>query len=139
MSKDEKVLAVVLRLAGLLALTAVFPAVMPFRWMVTVHTWLGLGELPDVTIMHYLTRSLSMMYALHGALVVYVSLDVRRFMPVIRFLAAASIFFGVGMLALDCIVALPPAWIIGEGPFIVALGGVLLWLAGRAERSRGPD
>jgi len=139
MNKHERTLTVALRLAGLLALTAIFPAVMPFRWMVETHAWLGLGELPDVPIMHYLTRSLSMMYAVHGALVCYVSTDVRRFMPVIRFLVVVSILFGIGMLVLDCTIKLPPAWIIGEGPFIVALGVLLLWLAGRAERSRGPD
>ncbi|NQU23545.1 MAG: hypothetical protein HQ567_19870 [Candidatus Nealsonbacteria bacterium] len=129
MTKNERTLAVVLRLAGLLALTAIFPAVMPFRWMVTIHAWLDLGELPDVPITHYLTRSLSMMYAVHGALVVYVSTDVRRFMPVIRFLVVVSILFGIGMLVLDCMVGLPLAWIIGEGPFIVALGVLLLWLS----------
>jgi len=34
--------------------------------------------------MGYLTRSLSAMYALHGALVFLVSLDVRRFLPVVK-------------------------------------------------------
>ena len=134
MNKHEKTLTIVLRLAGLLALTAIFPAVMPFGWMVATHAWLGLGELPDLPIVHYLTRSLAMMYAVHGALVCYVSTDVRRCMPVIRFLVTVIILFGIGMLVLDCMIGLPPAWIIGEGPLIVALGVLLLWLAGRAER-----
>ena len=73
--------------------------------------------------------------AVHGALVVYVSTDVRRFLPVIRFLVVVSILFGIGMLVLDCMVGLPPAWIIGEGPCLIALGVLLLWLVNRARRS----
>jgi hypothetical protein len=57
-------------------------------------------------------------------------MDVRRYLPVVRFLAVLSIVFGAGMLVLDIAVGMPLPWIIGEGPSIIILGGVLLWLAG---------
>ena len=69
------------------------------------------------------------MYAVHGALVFYVSLDVRRFLPVVKCISLLGIAFGMGMIALDVAVAMPWYWILGEGPLIAILGGVLLWLA----------
>ncbi|NUQ65632.1 MAG: hypothetical protein HUU20_24445 [Pirellulales bacterium] len=131
MNRSEKALVVLLRLGGILLLTAVIPAVMPFAWMKDIHRFLGMGELPEGPIVGYLTRSLSALYAYHGALVYFVSLDVRRYLSVVKCLAVLSILFGLGMLVLDFLVAMPPLWILGEGPAIALLGGVLLWLAGR--------
>jgi hypothetical protein len=135
MNRPEKVLVVLLRLAGVLLLTAVIPAVMPFAWMKDIHRALGMGELPEGPIMGYLTRSLSAMYAMHGALVFFVSLNVRRYLPVVKFLAVLGVIFGTGMLVLDVMVGMPPSWIAGEGPFIIVLGGIMLWLSGRVQQS----
>lgn len=126
-----------LRIAGVLLLTAVGAAVMPFEWMRNIHRLLGMGELPEGPVVHYLTRSLSAMYALHGALVVFVSFDVRRYLPLVKFLLILGIAFGFGMLALDIAAGMPAAWTAGEGPFIVALSGVMLWLARRVTVSPG--
>ena len=79
MNRSEKVLVVLLRVGGVLVLTAVIPALMPFGWMKDIHRLLGMGELPEGPIMGYLTRSLSAMYAFHGALIFFISLDVRRY------------------------------------------------------------
>lgn len=133
MNRPEKVLVMLMRLAGVLLLTALIPAVMPFAWMKDIHRALGMGELPEGPIMGYLTRSLSAMYAMHGALVFFVSLDIRRYLPVVKCLAVLGIIFGSGMLVLDIVVGMPPRWIAGEGPFIIVLGGVMLWLAGRVQ------
>jgi len=130
----EKTLVGVLRLTGGLLLVAVGAVFMPFGWMAAIHRWLGLGELPNTPMVGYLTRSLSALYAVHGALVLYLSFDVRRYLPVVRCLAVLGIAFGVGMIGLDCAVGLPPAWVVGEGPFIIALGTALLWLAARTGR-----
>lgn len=129
----EKTLVVLLRISAVVLLTALVPAVMPFAWMKEIHQWLGMGELPEGPIIGYLTRSLSAMYAMHGALVLFVSLDVRRFLPVVKCLAVLGIVFGVGMIALDVVVEMPLSWVLCEGPFIIILGSVLLWLAGRIQ------
>jgi hypothetical protein len=127
----EKALMILLRIAGLISLSALAASVMPFAWMMDIHRFLGMGELPEGPIIGYLTRSLSAMYALHGAIVLFVSWDVRRYLPLVKCLAVLAIAFGAGMLWLDVTVGMPPAWTACEGPFFVVLGGVMLWLAGR--------
>jgi hypothetical protein len=131
MSRHEKALVVLLQICGVVLLTALVPAVMPFAWMDAIHRALGLGRLPDAPIVGYLTRSVSAFYALHGVLVCYCSFDVRRYLPVVKCLAAACMLFGAGMLVLDVLVGMPLVWILGEGPSIIILGGVMLWLASR--------
>lgn len=133
MNGYERVLVVLMRISAVVLLTALVPTVMPFAWMKEIHRWLGMGELPEGPIVGYLTRSLSAMYAMHGALVLFVSTDVRRFLPVVKCLAALGIVFGSGMLAIDVVVGMPLPWTVCEGPFVIVLGGVLLWLTGRIQ------
>jgi hypothetical protein len=131
----ERALVILLRVSGLVLLTALFTAVMPFTWMDEIHRRLGLGELPDLPIMGYLTRSLSAMYALHGALVFFVSLDVRRYLPVVKCVFVLGILFGFGMLVLDQAVGMPRRWAYCEGPSIIILSGILLSLASRVPQA----
>ncbi len=139
MNRYEMALVVILRGSAIILLTALIPAVMPFAWMQEIHRLLGMGELSEGPIMSYLTRSLSAMYALHGALVLFISFDIRRYVPVVKCLAWLGIVFGVGMLVLDLSVGMPPRWTTCEGPSIIVLGGVLLWLASRvATTEAGP-
>ena len=104
---------------------------MPFAWMNMIHQQTGLGELPHVPIVGYLTRSISALYALHGALLVFLAGDVRRYLPVVRFLAVAGVVFGALMVGIDCAVGMPQPWTVAEGPFVVVFGAVILWLTGR--------
>ena len=110
----EKALAWLLRISAVVLLTALVPAVMPFAWMQEIHRSLAMGELPEGPIIGYLTRSLSAMYAMHGALLFFVSCDVRRFLPVVKCLAVLAVF-GIGMLVLDVVVGMPLSWVVGEG------------------------
>ncbi len=132
----EKALVILLRISGVILLTALIPAVMPFVWMQEIHRWLGLGELPRGPIIGYLTRSLSLMYAAHGAMICFVSFNVRRFLPFVRFLAILSIGFGSGMIVLDVAVGMPVYWIIGEGPLVIPLGIAILLLARRIPETK---
>lgn len=125
----ERVLVVLMRVASGMMLLALGAVVMPFAWMDGVHRNLGLGPLPDTTIVHYLTRSASALYAAYGAVMLFLSFDVRRYRPVILFKAATGVVFGIGMLALDVAVGMPWHWTVGEGPFIIALGATVFWLA----------
>ena len=112
----------------LMALGAV---VMPFEGMNVIHKQMEMGNLPQVPIVGYLTRSISALYALHGALLIFLAGDVRRYLPVVRFLAVTGAAFGVVMLGIDCAVGMPLPWKLGEGPFVVMLSAVILWLTGR--------
>jgi len=138
MNRSEKALVLILRVAAILLLTALVPSVMPSAWMQDIHRQLGMGELPEGPIVGYLTRSLSAMYAMHGALVFFVSLDLRRYLPVVKWLAILGIMFGMGMLVLDVLVGMPLPWTLCEGPFVIFLGGVLLWLANQVREKPAP-
>jgi hypothetical protein len=125
----EKTLVVLMRVASVMMLLALGAVVMPFAWMDGVHRSAGMGPLPDATIVHYLTRSASALYAAYGAVVLFLSFDVRRYRPVILFKAVIGMVIGVVMLALDIAVGMPWHWTLGEGPFIIVLGGTMFWLA----------
>jgi hypothetical protein len=127
----ERMLVLLLRASAVLLLTAALAAVMPFAWMDAIHGWLGLGRLPDQPIVGYLTRSLSLLYAMHGALLWYLSCDVRQWRPFIQFLALVSVVFGASLTVLDVAVGLPLPWILGEGPGVIVSGLLMLGLAAR--------
>jgi hypothetical protein len=64
-------------------------------------------------------------------LLVFLASDVRRYLPVVRFLGMAGAVFGAVMLAIDCGVGMPLPWTVCEGPLVAALSAVILWLTGR--------
>jgi len=134
----ERVLVIMLRVSGIALLTAVVPAVMPHSWMDGIHRSMDLGELPVMPIVGYLTRSLSALYALHGALVFFVSLDVRRYLPVIKCLFLLGFLFGLGMVVLDQAVHMPTPWACCEGPLIIILCAFALWLTSKVPQAQ-PD
>ena len=131
MNPNERIFVWLLRLGGVVMLTALGAVVMPFGWMNSIHRQVGLGELPNVPIVGYLTRSISAFYALHGALLVFLASDVRRYLPVVRFLAVAGAVFGAMMLAIDCVVEMPLSWTVAEGPYVIVLSAVVLWFSGK--------
>lgn len=136
MNRYEKTLVVLLRLDAIILLTALFPAMMPFAWMQEIHRSLGMGELPEGPILGYLTRSLSVMYAMFGEMELFVSLDVRRYLPFVKFVAVLEILFGPWMAALDVVVGMPLMWRICEGPYVFLLGCLVLWLTGHVQGNR---
>src|SRR5262245_10681425 len=106
-SSAERALAWSLRLAaGLLLLAGPF-AFMPHDWMSAVHEWLGLGPLPELPIVGYLTRSVSALYAFYGVITLWISRDVRRYGPLIDMLGIGNVVFGGFMLLLDRLVTMP--------------------------------
>ena len=70
---------------------------------------------------------------MHGAVLFFVSLDVRRFLPVVKFVAVLTILFGLWLIALDVVVGMPVLWIAAEGPSLFFLYCVVLWLTGHVE------
>ena len=75
-------------------------------------------------------RTRSGLYALHRTLLVFLAQDVRRYLPVVRFLAMTGAVFGAMMLAIDCAVGMPLPWTACEGPYVVPLSAVILCLTG---------
>ena len=89
MIKADRLLRIILFLAGLSMLGGLVGVFMPTAWMATTHEWLGLGHFPDTPVVEYLARGLSIMYVLLGVLFVALSTDVRRFGPVITTMVIA--------------------------------------------------
>jgi hypothetical protein len=133
MPTADRALFFLLRFNAILTLLAAPCALLPFAWMDTVHRdWLGLGPLPDALITRYMARSLSLAYALHGTIVLFLTLDWERYRPIAPVLGWLHISFGCAMLAVDLDTGLPWWWVVGEGPFLVADGVLILLLYRRA-------
>ncbi len=126
-SRDRTVIFL-LRITGIAMLTALVFCVCPFSWMQAIHERMGLGTLPDLPIVRYLTRSLSGMYAYLGALLLYLAGDVRRHRGTLLFLSVTGLFFSVGIIVLDSAVGMPLFWTVTEGPLTLLLCAILLFL-----------
>lgn len=129
-----------LGLFGTVDLLATAAVVMPGEWMRAVHALCGLGEFPDGPLPLYLARSTSMLYAFHGAILWCLSTDVRRYQPVIRFLAAGTILCGLILIPIDLAAGIPSWWTWTEGPSFAVSGAWLLAWTSRMnslDRSHG--
>ena len=135
MTKQERLLRLILQVIGSAALLAVFAVLMPYSCMNAIHQGLGMGELPSEPIVGYLARSTSALYALFGGLLWVMSCDLRRHRLALCYLGVAVVLFGLTLLAVDLLEGMPLWWSLGEGPFNIAFGIVILVLG----RHIGPD
>ena len=128
MQPSERWLVYLLRFGGVLLGSALFAVFLPDGWMAATHRRLGLGEYPDAPLTSYMTRSLSALYAFHGGLLLALSTDVRRFRPVLRFFAWATVGLGLALVAIDSLAPMPTWWQLVEGPWVVLTGALILYL-----------
>ncbi len=128
MSRAEWWLVFVLRTSASVLLLATVAVFLPFRTMAEINDALTLAPVDDTPLFNYLTRSVSALYVLMGVLILYLSFDVRRHAPVVKFVGWANLLLGMFLLALDLSIGLPWFWVVSEGPPVMALGLVILWL-----------
>ncbi|HVA51848.1 MAG TPA: hypothetical protein VNH11_36235 [Pirellulales bacterium] len=124
----ERWLRRLLRALGVWDLLALGAVVMPQAWMAAVHAWLGMGTLPHAPVVDYLARSASLMYAQHALVFLFLSGDVRRYRPLIHFMAVVAMVSGGIMLAIDLVAAIPLFWTLIEGPGYIVLALAVLAL-----------
>jgi hypothetical protein len=117
-------------LAG--AAVAVF---LPWEAMDAIHAEMGLGRMPHAPIVDYLARSLSLIYASMAPLCGFLARDVLKHREIIAFQAVVKCIGGIGLLALDLAIGMPPFWTACEGPLIMALSVAVLLLV----RGLAPD
>jgi len=131
----EKILIWILRIGGVMTALAIPTALLPASTMAEIHAWLGLGSFPDQPITDYMARSLSLMYGLHGVLLLVISTDVRRYRKLLGWLAGLTAALGLALLAVDLNAGMPASWTWSEGPpaFLIAL--VMLYLRRSVPRS----
>lgn len=122
MSHRERALFWLVLIEGIILLSALPAVVLPTDVMEHVHQAVGMGALPRAPLVEYLTRSASLLYALWGPLYLYLAFDLRRSLPLLRFLGLTKVLFGGGVMAIDLHVGMPWFWTIAEGPVIIAFG-----------------
>jgi hypothetical protein len=132
-------LAWMLRILGAVDLLAFGAVVMPDAWMQALHERAGLGTMPEGPLVGYLARSASVLYALHGLLLVYLSLDVQRYGRLIRLVASVAVLHGAVILGIDLAEGMPLWWTMTEGPCCAAAGVVLLGLQAWAAQTGMSD
>ena len=123
-----------LRLTGLLISLSLLAIFLPKEWMAEIHSDLGLGELPPAPIVEYLARSLSAMYFAHGVLVLTVSTDVTRYWPIVGVIGVLNVFLGAVFTWVDLVAPMPWFWTLAEGPPVVIVGAILIWLWFKASK-----
>jgi len=128
MNAAEKNLVLLMRIIAIVSACAVVAIFMPFHCMNATHEMLGLGPLPDRPVVHYLARSVSLLYTLHAVLFWLVANDLKRYRPIVAGLIAWFLAFGVFILGIDIAAGVPWFWIVGEGPVVLILGAVMALL-----------
>ncbi len=124
----RKTVIFILRFLGINALLAFVFLVMPFAWIKEIHAWLGLGEMPDASIVRYLTRSICLSYMVFGTILIMVSLDIDRYRKLVWMIGWLFPLIGITLLCIGIHEKLPLSWILSEGPFMIVFGLSFLWL-----------
>jgi hypothetical protein len=132
--RAEKSLIFLLRCCAIMLIMALALVFFPHSWMASINRDLGWGDLPNTARLVYLTRSVAALYAIHGVLVMYISLDVRRYLPLIFCFSIVGMIFGAFMAVLDICIGMPRMWTIGEGPFIILICVMIFGLATSVKR-----
>ncbi len=134
-----KWLRLLLAIIGCGLLVATFAVFLPVKLMATTHQWLGLGEFPDSPITIYLARSTSLLYAVHGLLMLIVSFDMKRYWPLVPVFCWLHVAIGLTMFGIDFSTPMPIYWIAGEGLPIAATGLFMVWLWRKANLDSLPS
>jgi hypothetical protein len=117
-----QLLTLLLRIAGLATAVAFLAIFLPAGWMAATHEALGLGPFPRAPIVDYLARSIALLYGFHGILMFIVAGDPVRYRPIITYIAAMDLTFGVAIAIIDIHAGLPWYWTTGESASITGLG-----------------
>jgi hypothetical protein len=123
----DRVLAWSLRFCGGIDLLALIAFVMPLESIRLANQWCGFGTFPEGPLPEYLARATSLLWGLHGALLLYLARDVSAYAEVIAFVAKLTILAGVLLLALSLRTGMPWWWVTLEGPVFSATGLWYLW------------
>ena len=127
----EQAVLWIMRVMGVATLLAAPCILLPYEWMNACHQFMGLGTLPHAPIVSYLARSLSLFYAIFGAITLFVSFDIRRYRPLVQLWGALVTISGILLLGIDIVAGMPLNWMIGEGPPTIAIGLIVFYCSQR--------
>lgn len=128
-------LRAVMLVCGVVEALAALAVVLPRAVMSTAYSHLRLGEMPEAALFGYLARSTSLLWAVHGVLVLGLARDVLRYLPIVHLLGWLTLLMGVTLVGIDCYEAVPMWWTCSEGPIVLVMGTVYVTLARQARPS----
>lgn len=131
----DRWLTLFLRLVGIADLLAIVAVFLPTAWLDWTHAAVGLGELPQGRIVGYLARSTSLLYGMHGALLLVIANDVARYRTLIRCYGKLILVAGLMLIGVDIAESMPIWWTAFEGLAVVGIGFVILTLCHDVGRS----
>lgn len=117
-----------LRLVGVADLLAVVVVFLPTEWLAWAHEAVGLGAFPQGRIVGYLARSTSLLYGIHGAMLLVLANDVARYRALIRWYGRVIAVAGALLIGVDISESMPVWWTVFEGAAVVGIGVVILTL-----------
>ena len=120
----------------MLLVTAFIAVFLPYQTMGIIHRQIGLGYFPQLPILAYLTRSVSLFYAIHGVIILYISLDLLRYLSFLKLLCYLGFIFSVTIFFIDLNAPMPASWIYGEGPLALVLNLVIYVLVIMIEKEK---
>jgi hypothetical protein len=97
----KKTLIIILRLSGLMLVTAFVAVFLPYETMAKIHQQIGLGSMPQLPILDYLARSVSFFYGIHGVIVLYISFNLMRYLQFLKLLCYLGFVFGIALFIID--------------------------------------
>ena len=121
-----------LRFTAVMFLAAAPAVVMPTSWMRVIADSYGL-TLPETPLVEYLARSMSALYTTMGASYWFMSCDLRRYLPLLRFSIPVMFAFDATVIVLDVVIEMPILWTVGEAVAILTWTLALWWLVRRME------
>ena len=130
----KRTLVIILRVLSIITLFALVFVFAPFSWMNEIHRSLGLGELPNTPVVQYMARSLSAMYAFFAVLLLWVSFRIDSHLDFLQIGSLSGMVLGGILLFVDISAGLPMDWILGEGPLIIVVFGLILFLVRKLKK-----
>ena len=134
----KKILSWLMMIVGCGLMIAFLFVLMPGSQMDAIHQWLGLGELPDVPITSYLTRSTSMLYGIHGVLMFVCGKNIRKYADLMPVFGWLHVGIGVALIGIDLTSGMPRWWTAFEGAPIALTGLLVVWLSKKAFKVEQP-
>ncbi len=142
MSETRRALRLFLWAYGATELLALVGLFMPRSWMGLVHDAMDLGQLPSKPMFFFLARVASLMYAVHGAVVIFVSFDLVHYARLITFIGALLLLQGSAVMVMGICESVPLWWALGDGSAVIVCGAIILllqWLSREPPaRTAGP-
>lgn len=128
LTRAQRQLIGFLRMVASITLLAFVAAIMPEKWIVEIAEELSIDPFPHSPLTFYLARNLSLLYGFGGIGLFVICGDFHRYRPLLPWLAAGTVAFGMTQWIVDAQSGLPIWWTLGESLSTIG-GGILIgWL-----------